>query len=77
MRCEEVTVSRRPGVAGEAYHNNIGTDAHADGKNAVFQFTRQLIALRRSSRALRQGDYAMPIVAPPSSSRAFARCCSG
>ncbi|HET7503111.1 MAG TPA: alpha-amylase family glycosyl hydrolase [Kofleriaceae bacterium] len=49
------------GVTGEAYHNNFGTDTHADGKNALFQFTRQLIALRRSSRALRQADYAMPI----------------
>jgi glycogen operon protein len=49
------------GVTGEAYHNNFGTDAHADGKNALFQFARQLIALRRSSRALRQADYAMPI----------------
>jgi glycogen operon protein len=50
------------GVSGEAYHNNVGTDAHADGKSALFQFTRQLIALRRSARALRQADYAMPIV---------------
>ncbi|HEY0993332.1 MAG TPA: alpha-amylase family glycosyl hydrolase [Kofleriaceae bacterium] len=50
------------GVSGEAYHNNFGTDAHADGKSALFQFTRQLIALRRSARALRQGDYAMPIL---------------
>jgi glycogen operon protein len=50
------------GVSGEAYHNNLGTDAHADGKNALFQLTRQLIALRRSSRALRQADYAMPIL---------------
>jgi glycogen operon protein len=49
------------GVSGETYHNNVGTDAHADGKNALFQFARQLIALRRSSRALRQADYAMPI----------------
>jgi isoamylase len=49
------------GVTGEAYHNNFGSDAHADGKNALFQFARQLINLRRSSRALRQGDYAMPI----------------
>lgn len=50
------------GVSGEAYHNNVGTDAHADGKSALFQFARQLIALRRSSRALRQADYAMPIL---------------
>ena len=49
------------GVSGEAYHNNFGTDAHADGKNAEFQFARQLINLRRSSRALRQADYTMPI----------------
>jgi glycogen operon protein len=49
------------GVTGEAYHNNFGTDAHADGKNALFQFARQLIAVRRSSRALRQSDYAMAI----------------
>jgi isoamylase len=49
------------GVTGEAYHNNFGTDAHADGKNALFQFTRQLINLRRSAKALRQADYAMPI----------------
>jgi isoamylase len=50
------------GVSGEAYHNNFGSDARADGKNALFQFARQLIALRRSARALRQGDYAMPIL---------------
>jgi glycogen operon protein len=49
------------GVGGEAYHNNFGTDARADGKNAQFQFARQLINLRRGSRALRQADYAMPI----------------
>jgi glycogen operon protein len=49
------------GVSGEAYHNNFGSDAHADGKNAVFQFARQLINLRRASRALRQADYAMSI----------------
>jgi glycogen operon protein len=49
------------GATGEAYHNNFGTDAHADGKSAVFQLTRQLIQLRRSSRALRQADYAMAI----------------
>jgi isoamylase len=49
------------GVSGEAYHNNFGTDGHADGKNAEFQFARQLINLRRSSRALRQSDYAMAI----------------
>jgi glycogen operon protein len=49
------------GVSGEAYHNNFGSDAHADGKNALFQFARQLIHLRRSSRALRQSDYAMAI----------------
>jgi isoamylase len=49
------------GATGEAYHNNFATDAHADGKNALFQFARQLIALRRSAKALRQGDYAMAI----------------
>jgi len=49
------------GVTGEAYHNNFGTDAHADGKSGLFQFTRQLINLRRSAKALRQGDYTMPI----------------
>ncbi|HEX7844118.1 MAG TPA: alpha-amylase family glycosyl hydrolase [Kofleriaceae bacterium] len=49
------------GASGEAYHNNFGTDAHADGKNALFQFARQLINLRRGSRALRQSDYAMAI----------------
>jgi len=49
------------GVTGEAYHNNLGSDAHADGKNAIFQFARQVIALRRSARALRQADYAMAI----------------
>jgi glycogen operon protein len=49
------------GVTGEAYHNNFGTDARADGKSTVFQFTRQLINLRRSARALRQGTYTMPI----------------
>jgi isoamylase len=49
------------GVSGEAYHNNFGTDGHADGKNGLFQFARQLINLRRASRALRQADYTMPI----------------
>jgi glycogen operon protein len=49
------------GASGEAYHNNFGTDGHADGKNALFQFARQLINLRRGARALRQADYAMAI----------------
>jgi isoamylase len=49
------------GVTGEAYHNNLGTDARADGKNAVFQFARQLIGIRRGAAALRQASYAMPI----------------
>jgi glycogen operon protein len=49
------------GVSGEAYHNNFGTDGHADGKNAVFQFARQVIGLHRGSRALRQSDYQMAI----------------
>ena len=49
------------GVSGEAYHNNFGSDAHADGRNALFSFARQLINLRRTSRALRQSDYAMTI----------------
>ena len=49
------------GVSGEAYHNNFGTDAHADGKNALFQFARQLIGVRRAAPALRQSDYAMAI----------------
>jgi len=49
------------GAGGEAYHDNFGTDAHADGRNAAFQFVRDVIGLRRSSPALRQGDYTMPI----------------
>jgi isoamylase len=49
------------GVGGEAYHNNLGTDGHPDGKNALFQFARQLIAIRRGAPALRQASYAMPI----------------
>jgi glycogen operon protein len=49
------------GVTGEAYHNNFGTDARADGKSAQFQFARQVIGLRRSAPALRQGSYTMPI----------------
>ena len=49
------------GVTGEAYHNNLGTDAHADGKNALFQFTRQLLAIRKGATALRQASYTMPI----------------
>jgi glycogen operon protein len=49
------------GTTGEAYHNNFASDAHADGKNALFQFTRQVIGLRRASRALRQSDYGMAI----------------
>jgi glycogen operon protein len=49
------------GVTGEAYHNNFGTDGHADGKNALFQFARQLIGIRRSAAALRQNSYTMPI----------------
>ncbi|HEX4422548.1 MAG TPA: alpha-amylase family glycosyl hydrolase, partial [Kofleriaceae bacterium] len=49
------------GVTGEAYNNNFGTDTHADGKNTVFQFARQLINLRRSAKALRQSSYAMAI----------------
>jgi len=51
----------KPGVSGEAYHNNFGTDTHADGKNTIFQFARQLINLRRSSVAMRQGSYSMAI----------------
>ena len=49
------------GVSGEAYHNNLGSDAHGDGKSALFSFARQLINLRHGSRALRQSDYAMAI----------------
>jgi glycogen operon protein len=49
------------GVTGVAYNNNFGTDAHADGKNSEFLFTRQLINLRRSSVALRQANYNMAI----------------
>ncbi|HEY0190254.1 MAG TPA: alpha-amylase family glycosyl hydrolase [Kofleriaceae bacterium] len=45
------------GVTGEAYHNNFGTDTHADGKNTIFQFARQLINLRSGSAALRQSSY--------------------
>jgi hypothetical protein len=49
------------GTSGEAYHNNFGTDAAADGKNAAFLFTQYVLNLRKNSSALRQGDYAMPI----------------
>ncbi|HET9622396.1 MAG TPA: hypothetical protein VFP84_13580 [Kofleriaceae bacterium] len=49
------------GVSGEAYHNNLADDGHPDGKNGLFQFARQLINLRRSSPALRQGSYTMGI----------------
>ena len=46
---------------GEAYHQNLGTDARANGKNDIFLFTRYLLGLRRAHVALRQADYTMPI----------------
>jgi len=49
------------GATGESYHDNFGTDARPDGRNAAFDFMRALIALRRAAPALRQGDYSMPI----------------
>lgn len=45
----------------EAYHNNLGTDANANGKNDLFLFTRAMLNLRKDHKALRQGDYAVPI----------------
>ncbi len=49
------------GAAGEAYHNNFGTDGNPDGKNAAFIFTSKLLNLRKASPALRQDTYNMPI----------------
>jgi glycogen operon protein len=49
------------GAGGEAYHDNLGTDGHPDGRNGLFAFARHVIALRRDAAALRQGDYQMPI----------------
>jgi len=49
------------GATGIAYHNNLGTDGNADGKNNIFVFTTSLIKRRSLSTALRQADYTMPI----------------
>ncbi len=49
------------GIAGETYHNNLGTDARADGKNNIFQFATFVMNLRKNSVALRQANYSMPI----------------
>lgn len=49
------------GISGEAYHNNLGTDSRADGKNNIFLFARNVINLRKNSVALRQANYSMPI----------------
>lgn len=45
----------------EAYHNNLGTDANANGKNDLFLFTKAMLNLRKDHKALRQGDYSVPI----------------
>jgi isoamylase len=49
------------GTGGEAYHDNLGEDTRPDGRSFAFDFMRRVIALRRSSEALRQEDYRMPI----------------
>lgn len=43
------------------YHNNLGTDGLADGKNNLFLFTANTLQRRVNSVALRQADYTMPI----------------
>ena len=56
----------------EAYHQNLGTDARANGKNDLFLFTKYLLGLRRAHPALRQADYSMPIAyARPDGSAGF------
>ncbi|OHD05395.1 MAG: hypothetical protein A2Z98_02475 [Spirochaetes bacterium GWB1_27_13] len=44
---------------GGAYHNNFGTDANADSKNALFLFVKNLIGIRNAHHALRQNDYSV------------------
>jgi len=49
------------GTSGSAYHNNLGTDGKADGKNNIFIFTANLLNRRKGETSLRQGNYTMPI----------------
>jgi glycogen operon protein len=49
------------GAGGEPYHDNLGQDAHPDGRNDLFLFVRYLLQLRKAHSARRQADYAMPI----------------
>ncbi len=49
------------GTSGEIYHNNLGTDINADGKNALFLFTQNILNLRKNAVALKQANYNMPI----------------
>src|SRR5207244_10841006 len=49
------------GASGERYHDNLGQDAHPDGRNDNFLFVRYLLQLRKAHAAFRQADYSMPI----------------
>ncbi len=46
---------------GGSYHNNLGTDALADGKNNIFKFSTYLMKLRRDTAALHAKNYSETI----------------
>jgi len=50
-----------PNAVSGGYHNNLGTDGLADGKNNIFMFAKYVLALKKNHVALRQSDYSMPI----------------
>ena len=50
-----------PNAVPGGYHNNLGADSNADGKNALFLFAQHVLNLRKNEPALRQADYAMQI----------------
>jgi len=49
------------GAAGEIYHNNLGTDSRADGKNNIFAFAAAVMNIRKNAPSLNQANYNAPI----------------
>ena len=50
-----------PQTANAGQHNNLGTDALADGKNNIFMFAKYVLGVKNANVALRQANYTMPI----------------
>ena len=53
----EMISTDAPNAVSGGYHNNLGTDSHADGKNALFLFAQHVLNLRKNEPALRQTNY--------------------